>query len=110
VQTEALDPKVVAESWQFRPDAPKKMDWLYQQQAQSTAVADRTQLLKQLDQLATPEPLVAPEAAKGLLIQVTEIERLDLTQSNGVHDRTLYTQRQEGQEGQGEWHKQTLVP
>lgn len=110
VQTEALDPKVVAASWQFRPDAPKKMDWLYQQQAQSTAVADRTQLLKQLDQLATPEPLVAPEAAKGLLIQVTEIERLDLTQSNGVHDRTLYTQRQEGQEGQGEWHKQTLVP
>ena len=110
VQTEALDPKVVAASWQFRPDAPKKMDWLYRQQAQSTAVADRAQLLKQLDQLATPEPLVAPEAAKGLLIQVTEIERLDLTQSNGVHDRTLYTQRQEGQEGQGEWHKQTLVP
>jgi pyridoxine/pyridoxamine 5'-phosphate oxidase len=110
VQTEALDPKVVAASWQFRPDAPKKMDWLYQQQAQSTAVADRAQLLKQLDQLATPEPLVAPEAAKGLLIQVTEIERLDLTQSNGVHDRTLYTLRQQGQEGQREWYKQTLVP
>lgn len=107
VQTEALDPKVVAESWQFRPDAPKKMDWLYQQQAQSTAVADRAQLLKQLDQLASPEPLVAPEAAKGLLIQVTEIERLDLTQSNGVHDRTLHTLRQGGQ---GEWDKQTLVP
>jgi len=104
VQTEALDPKLVAESWQFRPDAPKKMDWLYQQHAQSTAIADREQLLMQLDQLETPEPLVAPEAAKGLLIQVTEIERLDLTQNNGVHDRTLYTLNQ------GKWDQQTLVP
>jgi len=104
VQVEALDPKVLAESWQFRPDVPKKMDWLYQQRAQSTAVADREQLLKQLDQLETPEPLVAPEAAKGLLIQVTEIERLDLTQSNGVHDRTSYTLHQ------GKWQKQTLIP
>ena len=104
VQVEALDPKVVAESWQFRPDVPKKMDWLYQQHAQSTAVADREQLLKQLEQLEAPEPLVAPEAAKGLLIQVTEIERLDLTQSNGVHDRTSYTLLQ------GKWQKQTLIP
>lgn len=104
VQIETLDPRVVAASWQFRPDAPKKMDWLYQQQAQSTVVADRAELLKQLEQLETPEPLVAPEAAKGLIIQVTEIERLDLTQSNGVHDRTLYTLHQ------GVWGKQTLVP
>lgn len=104
VQTEALDPKLVAESWQFRPDAPKKMDWLYQQHAQSTAIADREQLLMQLDQLETPEPLVAPEAAKGLLIQVTEIERLDLTKNNGVHNRTLYTLKQ------GKWDQQTLIP
>ena len=104
VQTEALDPKLVAESWQFRPVAPKKMDWLYQQHAQSTAIADRKQLLKQLDQLVVPEPLVAPDEAKGLLIRVTEIERLDLTQSNGVHDRVLHTLNQ------GKWEQQTLVP
>ena len=91
VKAETLNPQMVAESWQLRPDAPKNMDWLYQQQAQSTMVADRQALLSQLNQLKTPEPLVAPEGAIGLLLQIIEIERLDLTQSNGVHDRTQYT-------------------
>ena len=104
VKAETLNPQMVAESWQLRPDAPKNMDWLYQQQAQSTMVADRQALLSQLNQLKTPEPLVAPEGAKGLLLQIIEIERLDLTQSNGVHDRTQYTLNN------NEWQKQTLVP
>ena len=63
VKAETLNPQMVAESWQLRPDAPKNMDWLYQQQAQSTMVADRQALLSQLNQLKTPEPLVAPEGA-----------------------------------------------
>ncbi len=104
VKAETLNPQMVAESWQLRPDAPKNMDWLYQQQAQSTMVADRQALLSQLNQLKTPEPLVAPEGAKGLLLQIIEIERLDLTQSNGVHDRTQYTLNN------NEWQKQTIHP
>ena len=104
VDTTPLDAEIVAQSWQFRPDAPKKMDWLYQQHAQSTVIGDRSALLGELEQLTTPEPLIAPDAAKGLLIQPVEIERLDLTQSNGVHDRTLY------KFVEGNWVSSVLVP
>ena len=34
--TQLIDPAVVAASWQYRPDTPKRMDWFYQlQQAAS---------------------------------------------------------------------------
>jgi pyridoxine/pyridoxamine 5'-phosphate oxidase len=48
--------------------------------------------------------LVAPEGAKGLLLLPDVIERLDLTQSNGVHDRVRY--HREGDR----WQQRTLVP
>jgi pyridoxamine 5'-phosphate oxidase len=104
VSCKSLPAEHIAESWQLRPDPPKRMDWLYQQYPQGSQVKDRQALLNLLENTALPEPLVAPEGAKGLLLQPDMIERLDLTQSNGVHDRVRYLR--EGDH----WQQQTLVP
>ncbi|NOX52302.1 MAG: hypothetical protein GXP16_17470 [Gammaproteobacteria bacterium] len=105
VETSPVGDDFVASSWQLRPDAPKKMDWFYQLiESQSKPIASRTKLLQQLDQLDLPNPLVAPEQAKGLLLHIMQIERLDLTQPNGVHDRQLFIRQKD------EWQQQTLVP
>lgn len=94
----------IANSWQLRPDVPKRMDWLYEQWPQGSAVTSREDLLQRLDETVIPEPLVAPYGARGLLLIPEKIERLNLNQSDGVHDRTC-CQLQEGN-----WHKQTLIP
>lgn len=100
-----VDPELVAASWQFRPDTPKRMDWFYDlEQAQSTPVASREALEQALDNLPISEPLSAPKTARGLLIDPWEIERLDLNQLSGLHDRRRYTL-----EG-GRWHETVLVP
>lgn len=101
---QALPATHIGESWQLRPDTPKHMDWLYQQHPQSSEVADRQALLDLLAATPLPEPVVAPEGARGLLLKPDVVERLDLTQSNGVHDRVRY--RLQGDS----WEQQTLVP
>ena len=105
VDVTLLEPHIVAQSWLMRPDPPKRMDWFYEQMAtQSTPIADRETLLTQLAQVTLPEPLVAPANARGLLLNVLSLERLDLTQANGVHDRVLFTN------SDGRWTVTTLVP
>jgi pyridoxamine 5'-phosphate oxidase len=104
VRCQELPAEHIAESWQLRPDPPKRLDWLYQQHPQGSEVMDRQDLLNLLDTTVLPEPLVAPEGAKGLLLLPDVIERLDLTQSNGVHDRVRYHREDDG------WHLKTLVP
>ena len=94
----------IADSWQLRPAAPKNLDWLYEQNAQGNAVKDRNDLLAQLERAPKPEPLVAPPGARGLIIMPQKIERLDLKQANGVHDRCSYSLHA------GEWTQETLVP
>ena len=96
----------IAESWALRPDAPKRMDWFYQEVAtQSSPIDSRAQLLTQLESMALEEPLGAPTEARGILLQPFQIERLDLTQANGVHDRVMHTLTTEAV-----WRTQTLVP
>ena len=100
-----LDPDLIRESWLLRPDPPKRMDWLYQQvQSQSSSIEGRDALLKALETLNLPDPLIAPENATGVKLLPETIERLDLNQANGVHDRTRYEIGDDG------WHKTTLVP
>ena len=98
---------LIKESWQLRPPAPKKMDWFYHLKLQqSSEIEDRAALLQSLDGMTAelPEELHAPEEARGLLLNPTRIERLDLTQENGVHDRTLASFQDD------QWTSQTLVP
>jgi pyridoxamine 5'-phosphate oxidase len=101
---EELPATHIAESWQLRPDMPKHLDWLYEQIAQGSAVEDREDLLAQLDTAPRPEPLVAPPNARGLLLWPQSIERLDLNQTNGVHERRRYTLHAD------QWAVETLIP
>ena len=64
----------------------------------------RTALLEELAAVALPEPLVAPESARGLYLLSDRIERLDLGQDNGVHDRRLFLRES------GRWSQAVLTP
>jgi pyridoxine/pyridoxamine 5'-phosphate oxidase len=90
-RTEPVASTLVAESWQLRPNPPKRMDWFYTlMQPQSSPVSSRRQLLEDLDSVSLPEPLTAPDTARGLYLIPSAVERLDLGQENGIHDRRRY--------------------
>jgi len=103
-QTEQIAPEIVRESWLLRPPMPQRMDWLYPSHAQSTPVADRDSLVASALALQLPDPLHAPDTARGLYLDPFEIERLDLAQENGIHDRRAWHLNG------GQWHERTLVP
>jgi pyridoxine/pyridoxamine 5'-phosphate oxidase len=104
--TTLVEPAVVAQSWQLRPDPPKHMDWFYtQQQSQSSPIESREALLERLAGQALPEPLVAPDTARGFYLEPRLIERLDLAQDNGIHDRRRYLPG-----NPGGWRETVLVP
>lgn len=104
-ETEQVPTELVADSWGLRPEPPKRMDWLYTRiQAQSTPVASREVLLEMLERLNLVEPLTAPETACGLYLKPTLVDRLDLGQENGVHDRRRYTLGNPG------WYEEVLIP
>jgi pyridoxine/pyridoxamine 5'-phosphate oxidase len=95
---------VVDASWRLRPPVPQHMDWVYEQCAQGSALDSREQLLARLDEAARPEPLHAPASARGLYLEAFEVDRLDLAQSDGVHDRRRFRRTPDG------WLEQVLVP
>jgi len=104
-RTAAVADQLVHESWLLRPLAPKKLDWFYtHRQPQSTTVADRSSLLADLEALNLPEPLVAPDTAAGLYLLPTAVDRLDLGQPDGVHDRRHFERTDQG------WLESVLVP
>lgn len=98
---EVIDPQQVFASWVLRPDVPKKLDWLYEQHPQSSAI-DRSELLAQLDE-DTNVPEHAPETAMGVFLNPVYLERLQL--SRGVHERESWTHS-----AQQQWVHQHLVP
>ena len=103
--TEPVADEIVAASWLLRPPPPQRMDWLYtHSHPQSTPVASRQNLLETLEGLELPDPLSAPATARGLYLNPTLVERLDLGQENGVHDRREYRRHDSG------WQEQVLVP
>ena len=103
--TRPIAHELVAESWQLRPDAPKKMDWFYTKvMPQSTPIGSREDLLAAVEALDLPDILVAPETAGGLIIEATRYERLDLTMENGIHKRQCWQLTDSG------WQTTTLVP
>lgn len=104
-ETRPVPKPKVHESWQLRPEPPKRLDWFYTRvQAQSSAIGDRGELLEGLDGLRLREPLVAPRTAAGVFLEPLSIERLDLATESGVHDRVLYRHQASG------WLTATLVP
>ena len=100
-----IDPILVREAWQMRPDVSKRMDWVYETYPQSTEIASRRALLDAVSSdEAHPQPLLAPESAVGYLFRPFELERLDLDRSDGPHDRRRYALRE------GDWTEAFLVP
>ena len=100
VQWQRIDDSLVRDSWQLRPDMPKKLDWFYQSHPQSSAV-QRDQLEASLTG-HEPTPATAPDTAIGVYLDPVRIERLEL--SSGVHQRDLF------ELSDGAWHHSTLVP
>ena len=92
---------IVAASWQLRPPVPKRMDWLYERHPQGSMVASRQHLVELLD-AAVPD--TAPASAIGYYIVPELVERLDLRQDNGIHDRRLYAFEN------GAWTAEVRVP
>ena len=97
-----VEPNVVAESWKLRPPIPRKLDWLYESRPQSSSISSREALLHAIDGI--PETTTAPDTACGCILVPKEIDRLDLDQSNGVHDRRRYTRTG------NDWRETVLIP
>jgi pyridoxamine 5'-phosphate oxidase len=95
----------VHDSWQLRPDVPKRLDWYYTRvQPQSSPVESRAALLEQLGALQLRDPLVAPRTSAGIYLEPFHVERVDLAMPDGVHDRRSYQRRADG------WQETVLVP
>lgn len=103
-RTEPVPSKTVKTSWQLRREMPKRLDWLYEERPQSSPLERRAQLLTELAAAPVPNPLVAPDSARGLFLVPHRIERLDVNHDSGVHDRRLWSLTE------GTWREQTLVP
>ena len=104
VATSLLPQKRVAERWQYRPEPPKQLDWLYQHWSQSSDIGSRAALLEALEQAKPSMPGAMPDTAKGIVLHPVEIERLNLNHESGVHDRRRYRKIDTL------WHHTTLVP
>ncbi|MBX3705901.1 MAG: pyridoxamine 5'-phosphate oxidase family protein [Pseudomonadales bacterium] len=92
--THPVPDALVHASWLLRPDVPKRLDWFYTTAAsQGTVIADRRALLDGLAGVSLPEPLTAPPTAAGRYLEPHSIDRLDLAQPDGVHDRRHFEWR-----------------
>lgn len=99
-----IEPDVVREAWQMRPEIPKRMDWVYETNPQSSEIASRAALLDAVASQSREQSLLAPESAVGYVFQPFEVERLDLSGRDAPHDRRRYTARE------GDWVEAVLVP
>ena len=102
---EPIAKQAVHRAWQRRPDMPKRMDWFYETHPQSFAFRTRQALLDAVAEFSPPEPLAAPASAVGFLLAPAQIERLNLAQPGGLHDRRRYALRDDGS-----WSEAVLVP
>jgi len=98
----------IKQNWHKRPVRAKVLDHFYDQLAgQSTEFASRERFLEAYQTLydgIDTKALEATDAAIGLAITTTEIERLDLSQNDLPHDRSKFTWQANA------WQKSTLVP
>ena len=107
-RAEALASQTIKANWHKRPMRAKILDYFYDRVArQSSRVASRAALLEQfqaLSQSLDPPSLEASSAAIGLSVQLDQIERLDLSQNDLPHSRTLF------ERSENTWTAHCLVP
>jgi len=93
--------EIVRRNWLQRPLVAKRQDWLYERHPQGSALASRQQLV---DLLSVPSADTAPDSALGYFLAIHRVERLQVNQPDGIHDRRLFTLND------GEWREEVLVP
>ena len=105
VSTKPIDKEIINQSWQLRPEIPKKMDWIYQNGfPQSSEVTCLDQIRTETGKITEIENLTATENATGLILTPHKIERLSLDTPDGIHDRKLFIYTKEG------WSESQLMP
>lgn len=105
VSIEEIEQEIIKESWQLRPDVPKKMDWIYHLKfPQSSHIDSPMDLTNELAKIGSTNSLEASPEATGILLLPDRIERLDLKTPDGIHDRKLFKMIN------SEWFSEQLVP
>lgn len=99
---EDIPRSVIEEHWQLKPDAAKRMDSIYERHPQSTVIEDFAAFETLF--AATVPPRKSPQNGCGVFIVPEVIERLELRTDPHMHDRKLYTRKDDG------WRVQHLVP
>jgi len=105
VSTKPIDKEIINQSWQLRPEIPKKMDWIYENGfPQSSEVTSLDQIRTETGKITEIENLTATENATGLILTPQKIERLSLDTPDGIHDRKLFIHTKE------RWSESQLMP
>lgn len=99
---EAMPSATVHASWRQRPPVPRKLDWLYAQQPQSSPIPSREWLLAAV--AGTADAPEAPTSAAGYYLLPRCVERLHLNLGDEPHDRRRYTLADDG------WRSEVLMP
>lgn len=97
-----IDSALVAESWQMKPNAAKRMDALYRKFPQSTVIGDLDEF--EIAFAASVPPTQSPRHGVGYFIRPKKVECLELRTDPNMHVRTLY------ELVNGEWRSKRLVP
>ena len=99
---EVMPSAIVHASWRQRPPVPRKLDWLYAQQPQSSPISSREWLLAAVAGAADAPD--APTSAAGYYLLPRGVERLRLNMGDEPHDRRRYTLAEDG------WRSEVLMP
>lgn len=107
-EMEQIDEALVRDSWRFRPDGSKWLDLVYETLGpQSSPLKSRKQLVDHIGKLKQEhaiEKLQAPSQVGGAILRVNEVERLDLSNPDRIHDRRLFSW------DKGVWKEKPLIP
>lgn len=105
---EPISEQEVRESWKLRPDGSKWLDQVYETLgAQSSTLSSRQDLLDHIDSLKQQhciEDMQAPSQVGGITLNAESIERLDLLNPDRIHDRRLFTWKN------NQWVQKFLIP
>lgn len=103
-----IDRAVITDNWHRRPAGSKYMDHTYESLGPQSSVIDSRETLvnfiADLKQSNPEDELHVPDAATGVVLSATQIDRLDLNNPDRIHDRRRYTLKGD------DWIEEILIP
>lgn len=107
-EMEPLDEGTVVTNWHRRPLGSKYLDHTYETLApQSSPIDSRETLVEAVNRLKgnwQGQDLQPPAMVAGIALVANRIEMLDLNREDRIHDRQVFTLREQS------WHAQVLIP